>query len=295
MLVDNKIEIKITRRNVTYYKNLGYDVPKITGNSHSGCDGTILVDSKDVNPKSNVVYLDFVCDCCGKSFKRTPEHYYKRVRDTGDINTYCQKCYHVGASNTMMDRYGYEYGGCIPEAKDKQRQTCLERYGVEYVQQSLEFKQKSRETLMEKYGVEHISQTDWMRERSRQSFHNNGLVSSSSSQRKIAEMVGGSLNYKFHGFYLDVLYEDWLDIEYDGTGHDLRVKCGKMSREDFNLQERKRYAAIHAYGLKTLTIIGGIRDVLPSDDKLLSDINAAIETLRSTDKHSLIIDYSNLR
>lgn len=297
MLIEDLVDVVITRRNVTYYKNLGYDVPKIRGNSRtikSGSDGIIAVKSKDVNPKSKITLLNFECDCCGVHFQRTAEHYYQRVAKTGDYHTYCEECYHIGAKDTMLKRYGYEYGGCIPEAKEKQKQTCLEKYGVEYSFQSDVVRNKAKETFLKKYGVEHYSQTPEARQRAKENFNQNGIICSSKAQEKISDIVGGKLNYLFCGFYLDMLYEDWLDIEYDGSGHDLRVKIGKMSQEEFGKKERQRYAVIHANGLKTLTIKGNIKDILPDNDKLKRDIFSAINELRLTDKNSVIIDYTNL-
>ena len=102
------------------------------------------------------------------------------------------------------------------------------------------------------------------------------------------------MNKLFHGYYLDIFVDDWLDIEYDGSGHDMRVKMGKMSQEDFDAQERKRYAVIHKSGIKTITIKGNKQDVLPDDSILLQDINQAIQALKSDNIKSYHIDYSNL-
>ena len=53
-LIKNKKEITITCRNYTYYKNKGYDIPKITKNNKFY---NIVVNSEDVNPKSKITMI----------------------------------------------------------------------------------------------------------------------------------------------------------------------------------------------------------------------------------------------
>lgn len=292
MLIDDMIEVSITRRNVTYYKNLGYDVPKIK--QRSAYFGNILVKSKDVNKKSKVILLNFKCDNCGKIFQRTPEKYYKRVGDSGSLKTYCSDCYIIGSKETMKSKYGANTWYEIPGAEEKRQKTCMEKYGVPFVLQNKDVQRKSRETFLEKYGVENYSQTEEMKAILKDNFHKSGIVSSSAGQRKIAEIVNGELNYLFHGFYLDVLYDGNIDIEYDGSGHRMRVKMGKMTDEEFDKQERKRYAVLHSFGIKTITIIGNDKDILPNDDELKEDIFSAIKEIQDNNLKSYKIDYSKL-
>lgn len=182
----------------------------------------------------------------------------------------------------------------IPESQEKSKKTCKDKYGVEFTFQVPEFQEKSKETLLEKYGVTSPSKLPGARERAKRIFHQNGLISCSKQQRKIAEIVGGEVNHKFCGFYLDILYEDWLDIEYDGSGHNLRVQMGKMTQEEFDILEKKRYAVIHANGIKTITIKGNKKDILPDDKQIKMDILLGVKELKETDKHSYFIDYSKL-
>lgn len=286
------IEIPITRRNVTYYKNLGYDVPKIK--QRGSYFGNILVKSKDVNKKSKVILLNFKCDNCGKIFQRTPEKYYRRVRDSGSLKTYCIDCHTVGSRETMKSKYGADTWYEIPDAEEKRQKTCIEKYGVPFVQQNKGVREKSRETCLKKYGVESYSQTKEMKAILKENFHKSGIVASSAGQRKIAELVDGELNYLFHGFYLDILYGKNIDIEYDGSGHRMRVKIGKMTDEEFDKQERKRYAVLHSLGIKTITIIGNDKDILPDDDELKKDIFSAIKEIQDNNLKSYKIDYSKL-
>lgn len=290
-LIENYKEVSITRRNAKYYSDLGYDIPEFKGKDFSS--KIILVKSSDVNHKSKITMLDFECDNCHKKFTRNAENYYRRLEETGSNKTYCVDCYYVGAEETKRDRYGENYQEHLAEMNKKRKSTCISKYGVEHPLQLKEFVEKAQSTCLKKYGVKSYSQLDEQREFSKKLFKNNGLVCCSKAQSHIADLLNSETNYLYHGYYLDIFYDNWLDIEYDGSGHRIRVRDGDMTDEEFDKQERRRYAAIHSYGLKTITIIGNKYDILPEDKELLSDIMAGIDYLKNNNDKSYIIDYSN--
>ena len=236
--------------------------------------------------------LPFICDCCGEKFYRSAQNHYRRNHFDDVL---CDKCYHTHTQESMQRKYGVKSYSQAKDYKDKVKATCQEKYGTDHYTQTKEYRQRCVQTCREKYGVDSYTQTPEFRNKAKTLFHNNGLVCSSKAQRHICDLVNGQLNYFCHGFYLDVLFEDWLDIEYDGSGHDLRVKCGDMSQEEFNQKERKRIAIIHYYGYKTLVIKGNERDKLPFDDILYADIYKAIDYLRNNKAKTFEIDYTKLQ
>lgn len=288
-LIDNSIEVRVTRRTATYYRNLGYDIPILKDNSSFVLIG---VKSEDVPKSSKLVYLDFECDECSSKFKRNAQTHYRSL-SKGHTKTLCSDCYHIHTKKVIKELYGVEYGTQLNDYKKKSKKAFQEKYGVEHPLQSSEFKEKAKQTCLKKYGVEYYTQTEDFKAKARKVFRSSGIVSSSKAQRHICNILGGELNAFCHGFYLDILYEDWLDIEYDGSGHDLRVKCGTCTQEEFDAQERKRYAAVHSYGYKTLTIKGHSRDTLPKDEELKQMLNEAIDHLRNSIDKSYMIDFSN--
>lgn len=291
MLLNNEVEVIISRRNVNHYRKLGYDIPILRDKTATL---KLIVKSSDVPHTSKITYLDFECDNCHKQFKRLACAYYGRLEDTGDEKTYCIDCASEAIKATMNIRYGVDFGSQVDGYLEKRHNTCLEKYGVIHPLQDKRFVKKAQETCMKKYGVKNVTQLPESRERSRKLFLNNGLICCSAGQKHIAELVGAQINYLFHGYYLDALYEDWLDIEYDGSGHDLRVKRGTCTQSEFDAMERKRYAVLHSYGLKTLTIKGNCNDILPSDDILKEDILSAVNHLQNSADKSFLIDYSKL-
>lgn len=289
-LIKNKKEVNITCRNYTYYKNKGYDLPKITKNNKSY---NFIINSEDVNPKSKIIKLDFICDNCGKKFKRTAEKYYYRAFSTGDSKTYCNNCYLIGSRDMMLQKYGVEYGGQVEGSIKKREKTCIEKYGVSHALKTKESQNKRKSTCIVKYGVDSFSKTNIFKENAKEYFRKADIIACSKPQQHIADILGIETNVYFHGYYLDMLYNN-IDIEYDGSGHNLSVKHGDLSQEEFDRREKKRYAAIHYYGLKTLTILGNEKDVLPKDETLLNDILFGINHLIKSKDLSYIIDYTKI-
>lgn len=290
-LIKNKKEITITCRNYTYYKNKGYDIPKITKNNKFY---NIVVNSEDVNPKSKIIMLDFICDCCGCKFQRKAQNYYQRVFKTNNLSTYCDKCCLEASKETMLEKYGVEYGGQVNGSIKKREETCMQKYGVTHALKTELSKNKSKLTCTSKYGVDSFSKTNEFRKQAKEYFKKSNIISCSKQQKHIADILNIPTNIYFHGYYLDMVYNDNIDIEYDGSGHNLSVKHGDLSQEDFDKRERKRYAVIHSYGMKTITILGNERDILPKDEILLKDILNGIECLNNSNNLSYIIDYTKI-
>lgn len=290
-LINNKKEVTITCRNYTYYKSLGYDLQPITKYNKSY---NIVVESNDVNPKSKIVLLDFICDNCGKVFQRRAELYYQRLNKTGDYHTYCSDCVWCASRSTMLQKYGVKFGGQVDGAIQKREQTCLNKYGTTHALRTIQSQDKRKETCLHKYGVDSFSKTQEFKDNAKDYFNKANIIMCSKPQQYIADLFNIPTNVYCHGYYLDMLYDNIIDIEYDGSGHDLRVKHGNMTQEEFDALERKRYAAIHSYGLKTLTIIGNNKDILPDKDILKNDILIGINHLLASKDYSYCIDYSNI-
>ncbi len=213
------------------------------------------------------------------------------VEYAGQIETGKEK-----ARAINMAKYGVPHSSQIKETQDKKRNTVRQRYGVDHVSQLDEVKEKMRQSCLARYGVEHYSQLPEHRQKMSAFFLENNEPPSSVGQDHICQLVGGKLNYRCHGFFLDVLYENWLDIEYNGTGHDLSVKFGLLPQEEFDKKERQRKAAIFGYGYKMLILYysQSKRDNLPKDDLLVPVLELAIFRLKQEDIHELTIDLDTL-
>jgi very-short-patch-repair endonuclease len=116
-------------------------------------------------------------------------------------------------------------------------------------------------------------------ERIHNTMYQNGTQMCSLQQRYLHKLFGGELNYPVGNSSLDIAFPDKkIYIEYDGSGHDLTVKRGDMSRHDFEEREKRRTYKLWRMGWKCVRIISR-RDNMPSDDVLQSMLDKAFDVL----------------
>lgn len=203
----------------------------------------------------------------------------------------------IKSVETSLERYGVTHPSKSKTVQDKKVATNLKKYGVPYNSQTKEYKEKVLETNLRKYGVEHYNQLPERREFARNRLAEVGELMTSKSQNKICDLVGGKLNHPCHGFFLDVLFEDWLDIEYNGGGHDLGVKLGQMTQAQFDKKEKQRTAAVLGYGYKQLVIYNSNpskRDKLPEDEVTKEILNKCIFFLKNFEDKLLALDLDTM-
>ena len=186
---------------------------------------------------------------------------------------------------TNLRLYGSRKIGQSKYCIDKRAKTNLERYGCVCTLQVPEVKERAQKTLEEKYGVTNCMQSEEIRTRALQTRIDNygvngGLVSS--QQIYLWNLYGGEINYPFHGYLADIMFtEDSIIIEYSGSGHDIRVKYGQVTEQEFTNSEEVRRNVFLQNGYKEFEIISKT-DNLPSDDFLLRLKNRAFDILQNT-------------
>ena len=157
-----------------------------------------------------------------------------------------------------MERYGYPSNLCTDDTKRKIKETCLKKYGVEYVLQSPEIIAKVKKSL-----------------------YRNDTCPSSKAQRYICNLLAGELNYSVDFYNLDIYLGNHIYVEYDGSGHNLQVKFGNLTQEDYDRKEEKRYLYLLSKDYKMIKIINSQkRDKLPPDDAIKQIINDGVEYIQ---------------
>lgn len=170
MIKENFIDIHISYRNITYYKNLGYS-PEI--------DQIITIKPEHLAPVSHQK-ITAVCELCGNE---TVLRYYKYLENKNRHNFYsCKKCSNIKREKTSLQKFGVTNYAKTEECKEKisknnmqkygVKTTLLEKstkekidkkiyelYGVKNILSSKEIKEKSKKTMLKKYGSEHYSKT----------------------------------------------------------------------------------------------------------------------------------------
>jgi len=187
---------------------------------------------------------------------------------------------------TNLDRLGVEYTFQSKEVQEKSKQTCMDRYGVECVFQLEDVKNKIKVTNLKRYGYDNVLKSPIIKEKIKMSLYKNKTGVSSYPQRYICSLINGELNYPIGNLSLDIVFlDEKIYIEYDGSGHDLRVVRGQLTEKEFNQKEIVRNYVLKSLGWRQIRIISKL-DYIPQDDKIIDIIGYAKNYL--SDNHSWI-------
>lgn len=281
MLLTKKLTIRVTSNMCKYYRNLGYKFK---------CNDKIEIDIKDL-PKGSAYKVNIQCDGCGKELSVIYEDYIKR-----SINGkyYCKKCKSIKTRKTCIEKYGVDNPFKVKDIQEKQKETVRERYGVDNVFQNEEIKSKIKDSLIRKYRVDHPLRNNKIKEQVIQkaqiTMFKNGYQMCSKNQKILHFLYGGKLNYLFDRLWLDIYFIEYgIYCEYDGSGHDIEVKYGKLTEKEFKEKEIKRYKFLKSKGLKEFRIISR-KDYLPPKEVLLSIKDYAFNVLNNNLSDFIIFD-----
>lgn len=182
---------------------------------------------------------------------------------------------------TNLKKYGYDHPSKNNAVKQKTIDTHLERYGGMGMGSS-EIAPKISATIMSLYGVESPLLIEGVTEKRKEALMKMSREPLSKQQTFIHSVSGGDLNYPLGQYLLDIaLVDQKIAIEYDGGGHDLSVKLGKVTKEQFKIREKKRENYLKSKGWQTIRIVSN-SDKLPNKDELRDIVNDNIKTLQET-------------
>jgi very-short-patch-repair endonuclease len=231
---------------------------------YNGGNGCRKCGSMEMGKKRKVPYSDI-----HKMFEErgckllTLESEYKGVRQKVD---YICSCGNPHSMSPDTFKKGHDCRECM---KAKIAKTNLEKYGVECVLANKEIKAKSMRTMFE-----------------------NQTAPTSLQQKLLHEVLGGELNYPIKDIQLDIAFiSDKIYIEYDGSGHGLKVKLGEMTEEEFEEMGKKRRYVLYRKGWKEIRIIS-TGDVLPTKEKIISMFEEAKNILK--ERSWILFDIDNL-
>lgn len=125
----------------------------------------------------------------------------------------------------------------------------------------------------------------------RQKLYENQEVPASKPQRYLAALLNGKLNYPIQEFYVDILLEDNIVLEYDGSGHWLSAVLNEnMTEEDVYRRDLKRDKILQKDGYKIIRIESR-KDYLPSDKEIKNIIKKARKEFSKGKKfYKVVID-----
>ena len=144
MIKEKKVFIPINQRNVTFYKNLGYNIDLSSKE--------LEISVSDILGGSSVK-ITAICEICG-SENSIMYSKYKKNYERGGFNFYsCFGCKNVKKEMTCLDKWGVKSFSETDEFKEKFKNTCLEKFGVENPNMLTEIRDKTTVTCIKKYGV----------------------------------------------------------------------------------------------------------------------------------------------
>ena len=299
MIPEQKVIVHWSGKNIKHYIEKGYAYTK----NHD----ELTVDVKDL-PFNATQKIEVICDYCREKFFATYHNISRKVGIDGPHC--CSKCRHKKAEETYMrehgvrspsqnpdvkkkiaqtntERYGAANVFASEHGKAKIRETNLKRYGVPCTLQALEVKAKANETMINKYGHEHALQNESIKNKAlnkrAQTLGKNADVFTSQQQRYLKDLFHGEINVPCSRFLIDIVVES-IAIEYDGGGHCLDLKLGKITLDEYKKKQFFRDKVIKSHGYKMLRIISKNDDLL-DDKKLLKLLHFSKKFLSKT-KHT---------
>lgn len=269
IIIEKTKKIEITRWNVAYYSKFK---PCLTGDF-------IDIDIHLLGDSHSSKKVKAQCDYCDNIFFTTVKTAITAKNHKYNKKHACKKCTSRKRKETNLLKYGVDNPMKVDEFKQSQINTVNDIYGVDNVFQSEEVKDKIRKTMIDRYGADNPMKVEHIKERSvrssRKSLMKNGATPTSRQQLYLHKLYGGVLNYAKDRVLLDIAFPDEkIYIEYDGGGHDLSVKIGRETAEEFQSKERKRFHFLRSKGWRCF-IINSPRDYLPVDEILIDELHNA--------------------
>lgn len=305
MIISKELTMVSNQKNKEKYKALGYDVPE-KGKEFNiriedatvGCRSLVTlkcdycgnlysVKYNSYIKTSRVVNKDACKNCCELKQKDVIKIKYgvkniSMLKETQEkIKTNNLLKYGVESTSKLestkqkakisnLEKYGVEYPMQTKDFQDRFEKTSLEKYGTRRPTQNIEIKEKVKNTLLERYGVANPILCPGVLENVLISKYNSKSQTSSKQQNKLHEIIGGELNYPFKKYYIDIAFIDKkIAVEYNGGGHNLSVKLGNITQEEFDRNERFRDKQMFEDGWKIIKFIS-IKNKLLQDKDTLS-------------------------
>ena len=246
--------------------------------------------------------------CCENCWNLKLEEY--NILKYGVENVSCLDEIKEKKKKTLLEHYGVEYPFQSEELYSHMGDVLQERYGTRNCMQSKEIRQKVENTMLEKYGFKNPNQVPEIREKinktnieryggispicsedvklkCRESMYKNSTVSTSTQQMGIYNIIKSKypqteLNYPIGKKFSGDIVIDNIDFEVDYGGHNLSVKLGEITQDDFDKNQMIRDKIVKSCGYKVIRLIADNTRKIPSDEILLKILEQSKEYFNTT-------------
>ena len=256
---NQEIIVMVNNFNIHHFQRLGYDAV---------FNQPITIPARHL-PEGSGIKILVQCCYCGKKFYKS----YRRYLETQD-DICCDDCKKKKMMKTSLEKYGNVCSLRNPEVQKKSLDKNMKNLGVQYPFQNKEILKKCLETQRERYA------------------NRSCAVSCSKQQRHFYELYGGVLNYYECPYFLDILLDNNIYFEYDGSGHRLSVSLGSITDIEFDKHEKSRRAYLENMGYKEFRYIS-YKDKLFSDSDLIKIKDRAYDILLKQGYKTYIYDADN--
>jgi hypothetical protein len=306
MILNDYIELKWNNSNKKLYIDKGYTYTKngdtfIVSIEHLSHGSTFRVDVKcDYCGKAySKSYKDYIKnkakstvknDCCRKCWSNKQQDtmvYLYGEENAFYIEDFVEKKQSTLAQNYGVDsplkskeivsrikannleKHGVEWSSQREDVKQKVKDSNLERYGVESVLQLDEIRDKIIPSIMDKYGVPSVMMVEDIKKKAISKLFKSDKAPCSKQQKYVHDVFGGELNYQESLIFLDIAFpDDKIYVECDFRGHNLQVRLGNISENNFEKKEQKRYYLLKDDGWRMVRILSKT-DKVPTSETLL--------------------------
>lgn len=154
MITNKNIDITISPKTLSYYKNIGYNVK---------CYDKISISFQDL-PKGSAIKVEYECDLCNTIYNIK---YYNYIINTNKNNgiAICKRCSELKKEKTVFEKYGVKNISQSKDVKEKKEKTFLKNYNLKNIFQDKTFIEQK---LLEKYNVVNPSQLEWVQDKIKQ-------------------------------------------------------------------------------------------------------------------------------
>lgn len=324
IILPQTIKTKWNSKNKKYYESKGY--------CYSGMNTELEIDVLCLS-LSSTISVKAICDYCNKELivpyfranigmKVSCNHCKsKRTKEIlGWSSTWELPQSKESIKITNLERYGVEHNSYNKETIEKRKQTNLKKggflngwtdytkekiksnnlikYGVEHYSTTEQFKNKVKNTCIKKYGYDNVRKVPQIKNKISikriNTMYKNGTAPASKQQIYICNLLAGKLNYPIDKCSLDIAFpKEMIYIEYDGGGHNLNVKMGQITKEQFNMQQIKREKYLKSLGWKLIRIISK-NDKLLSDEQFFSIISNSKQYLLNSNHTWVEVNIDNM-
>lgn len=146
MILDKKVKIKITKKNIEYYNRFYENI---------SLKDIIEIETETQLQKGSNLKINVSCDLCNIERYIKYQAYIKNINSCIKHPIYtCDKCSHIKLKEYNKDKYGVEYYSQHPDRNERVIKTSIKKYGVEHFSKSKKFKEKVSKTNLKKFGYE---------------------------------------------------------------------------------------------------------------------------------------------